>query len=380
MFLNEYIFSYNEVYNTLNKLIFSSKYNNIFRKKSPIGYTTFGYPIEYYTLGNGKKNILLIAATHGTEVITVTFILNFILCVVNNKEYYSLLEDYTFHIIPILNPEGYIISTSNVLRNIKGMNLYELECYSKKYLDLYNQDDYNAEHLEEKCDKLYKNLMTTSTEFILNHSLRNSVESILKSTDLDSKVLPIWSSNGMGVDPNANSIHQFENMLAFRKNQKYGKLRYNDIRVDIPSPHAYPGENVFDKNVPENIALYNLVKNLYDQNLLAFFSYHSTGGEIYGYPDENFTSKKQVEYNIKYMNEYAKCTGYSCIDEKYKYGVMDYYRTKLECTVTLTIELSKLNANPIGPFADIQNNVCREIDNNIKAIFHTLQCLNKTNP
>ncbi|MNP82192.1 hypothetical protein D3C76_1807550 [compost metagenome] len=77
------------------------------------------------------------------------------------------------------------------------------------------------------------------------------------------------------------------------------------------------------------------------------------------------------------MNAYCKNTGYLTIDENVKYGVMDYYRISLEKVATLTIELSKLNGNPIGPFADISNNINREIKNNINSIFYTLDYINK---
>lgn len=380
--------SYEEVYDTLLKLCSNENFKDLFKKKSPIGITTFEYPINYYTLGNGNKNVVLMAATHGCELITVTFIIEFIHTLLCEKDkYVKYLEDYTFHIIPILNPEGYIISSSNVICNIKNMNIAEFEKYSKEYLRLYDIDDYNAKHFEKKCDKLYKTLMTTSIDFIQNENLRKQVEKILKECNLDSRVLPIWSSNGMGIDPNANSIHQFENFKKLKEKQKFGKLRYNDIPIDRPSPHAYCGDSIFDKRCPENIALYNFIQKIYtknlsenlDEKLFAFFSYHSTGGEIYGYPYKNYASEKHYQYNVNGMNIYSKYTGYECIDEDIKYGVMDYYRIALKDVITLTIELSKLNANPIGPFANIKNNVELEIHNNINAIFGTLNWIKNNN-
>ena len=52
---------------------------------------------------------------------------------------------------------------------------------------------------------------------------------------------------------------------------------------------------------------------------------------------------------------YSKITSYTQINEKLKYGIMDFYRIALEGTVSLTIELSKINANPIGPFSNLEN-------------------------
>ncbi|MNI77063.1 hypothetical protein D3C73_1333320 [compost metagenome] len=81
-------------------------------------------------------------------------------------------------------------------------------------------------------------------------------------------------------------------------------------------------------------------------------------------------------FNVRAMNLYAKKAKYTCEDETIKYGVMDYYRVALNNVATLTIELSRLNGNPIGPFADPHRELCCEFNRNIKAIFFTLDNLN----
>ncbi|MDD2376035.1 MAG: M14 family zinc carboxypeptidase [Clostridia bacterium] len=375
MFLNKYILSYNDVIYRLDKLC--KNYSNIIIKKEPIGYTSFGFPIDYYKIGNGSKDVVLIAATHGCELVTITFLLEFVYTIIKKNDKYSkYLNKYSFHIIPILNPEGYIISSSNVLNNIKNMDLISLQNYCKKYVELYEQDDLNAEK-ELKCEKLYKNLMTISSEFIAYSNLRYNVDKILAECKLDNRVLPIWSSNGMGIDINANSIHEFENMKNLKNTSKYGRLRYNDIPVNIPSPHGYPGDNIFDKKCPENIALYNFINKIYNnRNLKLFISYHSTGAEIYGYPQIKLTTNNQFNTILNGLNYYSELTNYTPINENIKYGVMDYYRISLENTVTLTVELSKINGNPIGPFSNIQS-LNKEFTNNINSIFYTLDCISK---
>jgi len=375
MFLNEYIVPYKEVISRLDRLC--KNRGNIIDKKQPIGYTSFGFSIDYYTIGNGSKDVILIAATHGCELVTVTFLLEFVYKIINESDSYTkYLNEYTFHIIPVLNPEGYIISSSNVLHNTNNMDINELQNYSTKYLEMYDKDDSNAikGFIQEK---LYKNLMTTSTDFILPLNLRNNVNTILKECNLNSKVLPIWSSNGMGIDINSNSIHEFENMKKLRNKSKYGRLRYNDIPVNKPSPHGYPGDTIFDKQCPENVSLYNFVNSIYNKrNLKLFVSYHSTGGEIYGYPDSKLATKKQFDTILKGLNYYSNITKYTPINEKLKYGVMDYYRVSLENTVTLTVELSNKSGNPIGPFSNIQN-LSKEFSDNINSIFYTLDRISK---
>lgn len=375
MFLNEYILSYDSVIYRLDKLC--EDYSNLIVKKDPIGYTTFGFPIDYYKIGNGDKDVILIAATHGCELVTITYLLEFIYTIINKNDKYSkYLDEYSFHIIPILNPEGYIISSSNVLHNTDNMDINMLQKYSKKYLELYDQDDLNAKN-NIKCEKLYKKLMITSSEFIPYLKLRCNVDKILKGCKLDNRVLPVWSSNGMGIDINSNSIHEFENMKKFRNSSKYARLRYNDIPVNIPSPNGYPGDEIFDKRCPENTALYNFVNKIYSNKKLSLFiSYHSTGAEIYGYPNKTLTSRNQYNTIINGLKYFSKLTNYTPINENLKYGVMDYYRVSLENTVTLTVELSKLNGNPIGPFANIYS-LNNEFENNINSIFYTLDCISK---
>lgn len=375
MFSSKYIFSYQEIVNILSDLC--NNHNDIITKQRPIGYSSFGFPIDYYKLGKGKKDVILIAATHGTELVTVTFILKFIFKMINeSSEYSKYLNEYTFHIIPILNPEGYIISSSNVLHNTKDMDIDTLESYAKRYVRLYDQDDINSAK-KVKCIKLYKALMNTSTLHIPYLSLRINVDRILKECKLDSRVLPVWSSNGMGIDINANSIHKFAEMKKYKNKSKCGKLRYNDIPVNKPSPHGFPGDKPFDKRCPENLSLFNFVNGIYKKgNLKLFISYHSTGSEIYGYPEEDCVTERQYDVISKGIDYYKFMTNYTPINEKMKYGVMDFYRISLENTVTLTVELSKANGNPIGPFSNIKG-INNEFANNISSIFYTLDCIKK---
>ena len=145
-------------------------------------------------------------------------------------------------------------------------------------------------------------------------------------------------------------------MKLLRQKQKCANLRYNNIPVTIPSPMSYPGREVFDKSVIENFILYNFIMKLYKtKNIKYIFSFHSTGGEIYGVPDIKYASLNQMQIHKTASDIYSKITSYTQINEKLKYGIMDFYRIALEGTVSLTIELSKINANPIGPFSNLEN-------------------------
>lgn len=196
---------------------------------------------------------------------------------------------------------------------------------------------------------------------------------------MSENILPIWASNGLGIDQNSNSIHKFENIKELRNNQKCAVKRYNIIPVTKPSPMSYPGEFTFDRSV-ENLSLYRFINKIEsNQSLDYIFSFHSSGGEIYGYPEKKYDeneelyNKKIIKYKEK-MQIYSDITGYKIIDEKLKYGVMDYYRMYLDNTICLTIELSKLNGNPIGPYSNLEY-FKEDIIKNKKAVIKAIENL-----
>ena len=377
IYLKKVILSYNDICNLLNKFCNNKKYDNRLKKEITTSYTTFKYPLNSYCVGHGKKHVLILSNTHGCEIITSLFVLEFILTIILNDDiYYYVSKDYTFHFIPLLNPEGFIISSSQVYYNLKDLDNNSLEKIAKIYLDAYNLDDKIA-NKNLKKEKLYKSILKTSCKLINNNSMICSINNILKNCKLDNRILPVWSANGLGVDPNSNSIHRFCEMETLRKKWRYSRLRYNDIPVTKPSPMSYPGKKALDPRCPENIFLYKYITNLYfnlpksNERLIAIFSYHSTGGEIYGYPDKCISKQENLLLHNKAMDIYSIETGYTPIDEELKYGVMDFYRAYLNNTISLTIELSKLNGNPIGPFSDLDG-LFKEFINNKKAILKVI--------
>lgn len=380
IYLKKFILSYNDICNLLNEFCNNKKYECRLKKEPTLYYSHFGYPFNSYSIGTGSKHVVILANTHGCEIITSLFVLEFILTLIlNDNVYYYFSKQYTFHFIPLLNPEGFIISSSQVYFNLKDLSQDEIQKISKMYLEAYNMDDKIASKNVKKA-KLYKSILRTSCTLIENKNMIRSVNNILKNCNLNSKILPVWAANALGFDPNSNSLHKFCEMKSLRNDWKFSKLRYNDIPVTIPSPMSYPGRKPLDPCCPENVFLYKYLTNLflglpkYNSKLIAIFSYHSTGGEIYGYPDKCISSKNNIKLHDLAMDIYSSETGYTKIDEKLKYGVMDYYRAYFENVVSLTIELSKLNGNPIGPFSDLDS-LFNEFSNNKKAILKTIENL-----
>lgn len=368
IYLEEYILSYNRVQEILNSLL--QKYNDKL-SYTCIGKTNFNYNINCYIIGTGKKSILLFGATHSNEIVTTYFLLDFLINML--EEYDNILDvinEYTFHFIPVLNVDGYIITSSNIVTNFNTFSDEEIEKISSKYLKIYNEDDKIA-ITGKKVDKLFYNVLNASLNNICDLRIRKSVAKILKNTGLNERVLNIWSANGLGIDQNSNSIHKFKEITNLRKKQKFANLRYNDIPVTIPSPMSYPGLYTFDRS-PENKALYKYIKYLYNfRNLTNIFSYHSTGGEVYGMPSIKCNSKEKLERYKKAITVYCNNTLYKEVNDRYKYGVMDYYREVMEDAICLTIELSKLNANSIGPFSDLRL-LKKEVKDNKRAVIEVI--------
>ena len=367
VFLKEYILSYEKIFALLNNLC------NIYYDKictECIGKTNFDYSIKCYKIGCGNKQVLIIGATHSNEIVTTYFVLDFMINLLEEYEVLSsILKEYTFNFIPILNVDGYIITSSNIVTNFKRFTKEEIEKLSKKYLDVYNNDDKIASK-NIKQEKAFYNVLKASIYNIKDIFLRKSVDNILKCSDLSEKVLSIWSSNGLGIDQNSNSIHKFCEIKQLRKKQKFANLRYNDIPVTVESPMSFPGCYTFDRS-PENYSLYKFIQK-HNKNLIAIFSYHSTGGMLFSLPEKGCISDTQFKNYIKLFNIYSKVTGYEIMKDENKFGVMDYYRCCLKDIYTFTVELSKLNANPIGPFADIDS-LEKEIIDNKNAVISVIE-------
>ena len=382
IFLKNFILDLDDIYNYLN-VITSKAFNskNIFLKKDIIGYTTFNYPIYSITIGQGERDIVLIGGTHGCEIISVFFMIELIFTLLKDNSIDSnIFQKYTFHIIPVLNPEGFLISSTIVKENFKTKSKDEIEEISKAYVRMYNQDDENAIKGIFQ-DKLYKKVLNSNINMIKDKNLKNAVIDILNDCNLEDDVLPIWSANGIGIDPNANSIHKFYKLQKYRINHKYGNLRYNDIPAYKPSPIGFYGFEPLDKKCPETLSIYKYVTNLYNNNLIknsksklfAIFSYHLTGGEIYSTPEVT-SSNYQKELHEICTKEYAKYTNYYSVNDKLKYGYMDYFRERLEGVLSITVELCKVSGNPISAFCNF-NELEKDFINNKKALFSTINLL-----
>ena len=217
----------------MNKeIIFDSKerkkYLKEFNAKYPehqsgiIGRSILGKDIDYYKIGEGKKNIVVVGAHHGMEYLTASALYDFVdfLCenaardrVWNGINLAFLVRRFAFWIIPCINPDG-------VELNVNGLEKSPLR------------------------DRQIK----------------------MNGGSLD---FGEWQANARGVDLNHN--------------YNFGFAEYKKIERELSvfaGKTRYAGE--YPESEPETKALCNLIRTLLPT---AVVSLHSQGREIYFKPE-----------------------------------------------------------------------------------------------
>ncbi|HHT98385.1 MAG TPA: hypothetical protein GXZ90_10890 [Clostridiales bacterium] len=130
-------------YNTFIKdsKLLAKQYKNIL-KYITIGNSHDNRDIVLLKLGKGKIKIIITAGVHGRESINTIVIMKIIedLASIYKKDKDNILNKFTFYIIPMLNPDGYMIAL-NGFDEINELNL-RMKC--KKFNIAYPEWKYNA--------------------------------------------------------------------------------------------------------------------------------------------------------------------------------------------------------------------------------------------
>ena len=93
-------------------------YRNIFTV-SVAGFSEMGVEIPLVTLGKGAKKVLIWSQMHGNESTTTKALFDFFKYIsVNNQQTAQLLSQYSFYVLPILNPDGAALYTRENANNI----------------------------------------------------------------------------------------------------------------------------------------------------------------------------------------------------------------------------------------------------------------------
>lgn len=394
------ILDYEQVIQKLNEMVISKK----IKQEENIGITKYGLPIQHFSFGNGKKNIVITGATHGCEIISTDFVLKLMENIANTEKS-DLLNTYKLHFIPMLNPEGYLIATSAIRKLIpRNMSLQEAEKICKDYYLEYRADDIEGkERIKQGLEPDRQSIKRHQRFFEgIDYNcipdkykeIKNSVKSIYeKYEDLPKYSLHIWSANADGIDIQANCKYN-------NKNQKIqnGEVIYKDntrqsnIQISHPGPVNCP----YDKEkgfmlTNEMIAINNFLDGFYREGTLAgYYNYHSTGGLIYQrlpidsariINDESILWNRTVS-NYVISRLYSDKT-YKDFDKKEqsKYRVLKGEEElsssndvlKIKYPADILIELSGMGGNPLAPYGDLNNNYANLINSNIDAFKYSLR-------
>ena len=363
--------------------------SKIIKKKKPIGYTYFGYPIDHFVYGHGKYHVIITGGTHSSELISNVFVIKFMekLC---NKEIDIDKNLYTIHFIPIVNPEGTIIVTS-AIRSLIPKNISDEE--EQTYCLAYYRNSYiEGNYVNKYGDRDYKlqqMMFRHATPDILDDRhkvLKDYLNKLFKENDLPTGCMINWSSNGRGVDLNSNIENSRSSNRVENGEEIYASLHLNNIRRDKLGPLGCPYFSKKGEIEKENEALLNFYSKIKTEyNLIGSFIYHSCGDIVYYLgeakkknPWVNLT-KEDKEKNYKVAKVYADKTGYK-LDGLEIYTTMDS-KLKSLFPVTLLIELGGVRATPLSQFMDLdlegssdefKRVYSKIINDNILAIIDTL--------
>lgn len=289
--MNYEFITYDKLNSYLNQLINTKSKNKVI-KHLDLGYSPCGFPIEHYSIGYGKKHLVVIAGTHGTEIIGIDFVLKLMKVISEGIGLFKNFDEnsITIDFIPCQNPESFIIVTDSLDPFMKNLNEKEFENISKEYYLNYTKDD-------KVClmiNKFLKEKINASTEIIKkfwnenrlkdisqNDVMNFIIKNIVNSKDLKEKVnnlfdefarLNLLNEKNI-ISKNIFHYQMFEN-LSYKsieeKDIRYVKLKNKLEKIMNYNYNGYyfPKESVIDfransngidlnKNNPSNFKIKN---------------------------------------------------------------------------------------------------------------------------
>lgn len=366
--------NYQDVNDRIEKLMHDNESINEIKKERPLGYTEYGLPIQHYTMGNGPKHIVISGSYHAAEIITTIFVVRLMEEMAKDVEFKK--DEYTLDFIPIVNPEGYLITTS--MQDLYlGDNTTEEEkiLEAKTYWASYRADATipakvrNGElpetaMLEKKSyQALFDNV--NLEEYLKDYpKIKESVLNIVQKNNYPVGVMAAWSANASGIDLSQNVPYNpaIKNLLE-ADGPVYNHLAYANTRKDIPGPVNTPCRNLEHFTFEaENLAMLNFMEELNakkEEEIIAYFNYHSVMGKMYQRPvKEDWLLKLyNIDYEKKVIENYVSSrifrsgNAYDIIESEDPYSYINEF-LRLRYGIDIQVELSRMGSNPIGPLAD----------------------------
>lgn len=390
------ILDYEQINENLSEII----KNGVIKEAQHLAITEGGLPIRHFIVGNGNEDIVITGATHGSEIITSDFVVKLMQNIDKNSfEWKNILKNFTLHFVPVLNPEGYLISTSAIRKLIpREMSIQEAQNLCYRYYSLYKLDDTKSNNNVKLHLKMFDGIDYTCIPQKYS-KIRENVKNILdKNPDLPKNCMHIWSANSNGIDIQANSnINPCINKIMNNEKLYMKSQRHNNIDYSHPGPINCP----FDKDKGfkferETKAISDLLESLNKEGkLFAYLNYHSTGGMIFQrpayVPEEMNISKEEIEkkeiVNFLFARLYSDNTYKSKEQQANNNYLINLKNSKATSTndifrllypVDLLIELSPMGGNPIGPYGDIKGNYKNVMKSNFNAFKTTLELASLT--
>lgn len=381
--------NYQDVNDRIEKLMHDNESINEIKKERPLGYTEYGLPIQHYTMGNGPKHIVISGSYHAAEIITTIFVVRLMEAMAKDAEFKK--DEYTLDFIPIVNPEGYLITTS--MQDLYlGDNTTEEEkiLEAKTYWASYRADATipakvrNGElpetaMLEKKSyQALFDNV--NLEEYLKDYpKIKESVLNIVQKNNYPVGVMAAWSANASGIDLSQNvPYNPAIKTLLEADGPVYNHLAYANTRKDIPGPVNTPCRNLEHFTFEaENLAMLNFMEELNakkEEEIIAYFNYHSVMGKMYQRPvKEDWLLKLyNIDYEKKVIENYVSSrifrsgNAYDIIESEDPYSYINEF-LRLRYGIDIQVELSRMGSNPIGPLADPEVFENVTIKPNIKA-------------
>lgn len=159
--------SYNKYKEKIDSLFKNEKMKSLGIKKIPSSKTSYGYDLDCFSVGNGNKTIFIVGGTHGSEIISVDFVLQLAENIPNIKEFDPNKVKLVF--FPLQNPEGFDISSSYIKDySVKKFNKKAYEYYLR-----YRTDDIINKAMV-KISELLQEILNLSPDTSLN-KLKNFI-------------------------------------------------------------------------------------------------------------------------------------------------------------------------------------------------------------
>lgn len=366
--------NYQDVNDRIEKLMHDKESINEIKKERPLGYTEYGLPIQHYTMGNGPKHIVISGSYHAAEIITTIFVVRLMEAMAKDAEFKK--DEYTLDFIPIVNPEGYLITTS--MQDLYlGDNTTEEEkiLEAKTYWASYRADATipakvrNGELPETAMleKKRYQALFDNVNleEYLKDYpKIKESVLNIVQKNNYPVGVMAAWSANASGIDLSQNvPYNPAIKTLLEADGPVYNHLAYANTRKDIPGPVNTPCRNLEHFTFEaENLAMLNFMEELNakkEEEIIAYFNYHSVMGKMYQRPvKEDWLLKLyNIDYEKKVIENYVSSrifrsgNAYDIIESEDPYSYINEF-LRLRYGIDIQVELSRMGSNPIGPLAD----------------------------